>query len=1325
MRKFSIKTLVIVLAALIVFSSVMPMTVAASAEKAVTAAVTDSDAAAEPGVAPDAEPATKPVSAADAAAVSASDEAPSADVSDDGVSASDVSASNAPKEALTERVSSWTKTVDGVTVSVFAVDGVLPENAELRVVKAPEKLAEQAEKVVGAAEEDECRTFDISLLADGKEIQPNTGNGKVLVTFRSEELADAQDVAVYHFNDDVTEAEDLRVTGVGSTYMVAAEHFSLYMLKAAPAPDDIASGTLGTCSWIIDKDGKLTIFPTDGVSGSFSTSEFGGPFAAYTDEILSVTVDPGVSLTGRGDNLFGSCSKMVYADLSNLDVSGCTRMAFMFSGCSSLSSVNMSGWNTANVETMTNMFSGCSSLASVDVSGFDTSKCTSFSRMFFSCRSLKSIDLSALDVSSLQYISYMFESCDKLESVKTGAWELSVNQMMGIFSDCSALKSVDAGKWKLNGCTDLSYIFTGCASLSSLDLSGWDVSGVNNFYAAFSGCDSLTSLDISGWDTSGSADMDSMFAGDFALKRYEISAKFDAGSNYFTNNFEGLVNKVNVIGGMLVYDGAGVAVPRSVVIHKGGNDIDVDLGYYPSAYGPFMGDMTATVIFGIPTTVKFYDEYNYGSEEFELVDEQTVFDDEEPFTDPYANGVKLPKTGKQFVGWRKTPYTQDSDPIELPQILHIDANYTNRVINLYAQYATNRYTVTATAGEGGRIGDSYKTQSVMHGSEARILVIPETGYRIKSIKVKDTTEWNYDRKTLETTNTGIFIVKFNSVTADTDVAVTFEPFDPIGITMGDEFLPNEEIKFTATGSWIDDELVPNDVKYVPDNWYHDSGTVSGSFNNVDDPKHDYSDTFKQSAPGTYTLTVEFKKYTVKNGVWNYSGIEKLTHTYVVKEMPPVNIICSSTGSGALSPDPSNGKNIPYGSDGSVFIMTYTYNRLAKLTVDGVEYDRTKLKDMGYGNFTLTLENMTKDVYVDAVFERMVNYDIIMEDEFFAGEDIGFTATGSWVTDSVLLTNDMLIVPLKWYNDDNAAPSGDWDEKNDPTFDYSDTFTQPVGNYTLHVFFDVYTYNAYYKEWSRSNYPWELTHNYVVKAAPLTVTAEAGKGGTATPASQTVEYDGDANVVIKPESGYRIAKVTVNGADYDRTKLAVSGSSFTLSLTNIVVNTAVKVTFEPFGKIALIMDDEFSVDDDIPFTAKGSWVGDATLLENDVKYVPSNWHHDDPKGDWGGKDDPTFDYSDKFRQPAGKYTIHVIFNKFIYKNGAWVADGTEELLHDYVVKAPSGNSPEGPKTGEDVLPLILFANLLILSTAAVLFLNHRYGFFGKAVAALKARISSEK
>ena len=47
----------------------------------------------------------------------------------------------------------------------------------------------------------------------------------------------------------------------------------IVMLNKPSFGADIASGTCGTCSWVIDSEGVLTISPTDGVSGTLA--EFG------------------------------------------------------------------------------------------------------------------------------------------------------------------------------------------------------------------------------------------------------------------------------------------------------------------------------------------------------------------------------------------------------------------------------------------------------------------------------------------------------------------------------------------------------------------------------------------------------------------------------------------------------------------------------------------------------------------------------------------------------------------------------------------------------------------------------------------------------------------------------------------------------------------------------------------------------------------------------------------------------------------------------------------------------------------------------------------
>lgn len=44
--------------------------------------------------------------------------------------------------------------------------------------------------------------------------------------------------------------------------------------KVYAADDDIGSGTSGTCTWVIDSEGVLTISPTDGISGTLNDGDF-------------------------------------------------------------------------------------------------------------------------------------------------------------------------------------------------------------------------------------------------------------------------------------------------------------------------------------------------------------------------------------------------------------------------------------------------------------------------------------------------------------------------------------------------------------------------------------------------------------------------------------------------------------------------------------------------------------------------------------------------------------------------------------------------------------------------------------------------------------------------------------------------------------------------------------------------------------------------------------------------------------------------------------------------------------------------------------------
>ena len=340
----------------------------------------------------------------------------------------------------------------------------------------------------------------------------------------------------------------------------------------------------GTCQWMIDSSGCLTIKPKSGsTSGELARwySSEGGPWRSSS--FTTVRILHGVkakttarmfaacrnltsadlsgldtsSVTDMGE-MFCNCSSLKSVDLSALDTSSVTNMSEMFSGCSKLAKLDLSSFDTSNVKEgsfsaggMRGMFSGCSSLASLDLSSFDTSNVTGMGNMFSDCSSLTSLDLSSFDTSNVQgmydmfsgcsslasldlsgfatsspaNMSYMFYNCSALETIRfADPKRLQISNAGSMFRGCSSLASLDLSSLDASSVTSMSSMFSGCSSLASLDLSSLDTSSVTSMYCMFEGCSSLSSLDLSSFDTSSVTSMTYMFRGCSSLKSLDLSS---------------------------------------------------------------------------------------------------------------------------------------------------------------------------------------------------------------------------------------------------------------------------------------------------------------------------------------------------------------------------------------------------------------------------------------------------------------------------------------------------------------------------------------------------------------------------------------------------------------------------------------------------------------------------------------------------------------------------------------------------------------------------------------------------------------------------------
>lgn len=237
----------------------------------------------------------------------------------------------------------------------------------------------------------------------------------------------------------------------------------------------------GTCRWMIDARGCLTIAPMEGADSGELSYWKDAPWYDYRDSITSAKIKDGV-VAATTFRMFRDCSRLISVDLSGLDTSKVTEMG------------REDTWESG-------MFSGCTRLAYLDVSSLDTSNVTSMGCMFKDCSSLSTLDLSGFDTSS-------------------------VTSMTAMFADCSSLSTLDLSGFNTSQVTDMSNLFSFCSSIASLDLSGLDTSEVEDMTHMFLGCSELTTLDLTSFDTSMAKSMDYMFYDCSSLKSVSLSQKF-------------------------------------------------------------------------------------------------------------------------------------------------------------------------------------------------------------------------------------------------------------------------------------------------------------------------------------------------------------------------------------------------------------------------------------------------------------------------------------------------------------------------------------------------------------------------------------------------------------------------------------------------------------------------------------------------------------------------------------------------------------------------------------------------------------------------------
>ena len=243
-------------------------------------------------------------------------------------------------------------------------------------------------------------------------------------------------------------------------YLVVALVFTMMpftgqveMVSAA----NIASGTSGTCEWVIDKDGNLTVSPIDGDEGQLG-NDLNQQWSSYAAQVKTVSFEGKIS-TKNCAALFRSFTNVMDINLSNLKTEGVKSMVQMFAGCGKLKSLDLSGLDTSNVIYTMDMFTGCSGLTEVDMSMLDLSKLRDADRMFANCTGLTQVDMSGQTMNSIENTTSMFYGCSNLKIIN--------------------LSNIDIS----GGEVDTTWMLEGCQNLETLTLGPWDMSRVGEEYS--------------------------------------------------------------------------------------------------------------------------------------------------------------------------------------------------------------------------------------------------------------------------------------------------------------------------------------------------------------------------------------------------------------------------------------------------------------------------------------------------------------------------------------------------------------------------------------------------------------------------------------------------------------------------------------------------------------------------------------------------------------------------------------------------------------------------------------------------------------------------
>ena len=197
----------------------------------------------------------------------------------------------------------------------------------------------------------------------------------------------------------------------------------------------------------------------------------------------------------------------------------------------------------------------------------------------------------------------------------------------------------------------------------------------------------------------------------------------------------------------------------------------------------------------------------------------------------------------------------------------------------------------------------------------------------------------------------------------------------------------------------------------------------------------------------------------------------------------------------------------------------------------------------------------------------------------------------------------------------------------------------------------------------------------------TAVTEITKKATCTTAGEKVTKCSVCDKVLSTEE---IPATGHKYSDYVIKKDATETEDGILERTCTVCGETEKVTIPKLESLKTEVKDEkaenplasqYTKGEDITFTAIGIEMDNVNPQAGDMRYVPAKWSIN-PSGEW-----TSAPYTATFAVAnAGDYELKVVYNREVYKDGKWVADGVTITSKTAITIAEKAETPDNGNNG---------------------------------------------